>query len=274
MNKHIINRIMLLCCCLVTACSKDVTPPDVITKSGIFFYNGSYALSKQVFDNMGNSRNWLLIDNQDTAYQTIPSEIPALPCFSRSNPEVYPASRGGWPILMPVATGTHTLLLTDTSGLVIDKSSLNITTDVQTAVFYGDYFGKYKSLVLTDTYVPLQGSAGIRLVNLSPSEHPVYITIDKVIPAVLPAATKYGDHTPFLQLPLSRQDTLNIKVYREGDESKEILGRAQLTAMPGHAYTLVMTGYRTDGPTSYNDPRSGKTVMIQPNFQITVLKNY
>ncbi|WP_161596744.1 DUF4397 domain-containing protein [Chitinophaga vietnamensis] len=268
------------CCCLLlwlSACKKEVDMgwEQQQAAAQINFYNASYALIGQ--STVNPRGNMILVDSRDTTYTPrIDMQDAKYPYFW--NPVnygyAYPlAMRTQWISYMRFTAGTHRLYLLDTSKTILDSSAVQLSNDRAATVFYADSLGSYRMLMVNDAFTPADGKIGLRIVNLNPTDGDVFITINKTIPAALPASTHYGDHTPFIPLDITRMDTLKVKVYQPGDTS-HFLARTSVEVVPGHAYTLVISGYGSGAPASYKDRASGRTVGISSNFSIAPIKNF
>ncbi|NIG55365.1 DUF4397 domain-containing protein [Chitinophaga sp. Cy-1792] len=266
--------VILIMAVVITSCSKEVTPePAVSNNAGISFYNASYAVRKET--NIGI--NFILIDSKDTTYKPI-SDLSYVkyPYFYNSEQYGYAfpiLNRTQWIQHMRLPAGNHQLYLLDTARFVLDSSQVTLRDQRPVDVFYGDKYGQMKTLLLDDIFTPSADAAGVRIVNLSPSDKRVYLTVNGDVPASFPKDTYFGDHTAFLPVPVTGLDTLKIKVYAQGDDGS-VMTRNSVEVLPGHAYTLVITGYDNDAPPSYKDPRTGITVGINSAFSITPIKNY
>jgi hypothetical protein len=267
-------------CCLLLllgACKKevDMSWEQQAAAGQINFYNASYSLIGQSTANQRG--NMILIDSRDTTYTPrIDMRDAKYPYFQ--NPvnfgNSYPyTQRTQWISYMRLTAGTHRLYLLDTSKSILDSSAVQLYNDRAATVFYADSLGSYRMLIANDAFTPADGKIGLRIVNLNPTDGNVFITINKAIPAALPASTHYGDHTPFIPLDITRMDTLKIKVYQPGDTSR-FLARTSVEVVPGHAYTLLISGYGNQAPGNYKDRASGRTVGISFNFSIVPIKNF
>jgi len=283
MKKFIIPTVQqAVCLALLTfglnGCSKKVdTNIPVNNTARISFYNASYALTGEC-NGRNPYGNFILVDSHDTGYTTLLDFSEAkYPYFHNTNSfgPAFPLSYNAdqWLNYMRLSTGDHYLLLLDTSRVILDSTYVKLGPESTTTIFYGDYFGVYKTLTLSDPFVPIDGKIGLRIVNLSPTNGSVFVTLNKTIPQELPAQTQYGDHTGFISINIPGSDTLKVKVYAPGDTTT-VLARTSVITMPGHAYTLLISGYNNNSPASYVDPRTQKTVGITPNFSVTPIKNF
>lgn len=265
----------LLAGSLLPACNKQVTELPGSERGGIFFYNASTALLGELNSPSRRSANYILIDSKDSNYVWDADNISIHPYFDGGSSKAifYPDMVGGWPTFKPIPTGTHTLRLLDSSRLILLTDSVKIDRQYPALVFYTDSCGDFRSLVTTDPFTPTDGQIGMRLINLSPGNGKYFLTINKKIPAELPAATQYGDHTGYIPMNVTRKDTFSIKVFAVSDSSNA-LSRLSLPVFPGHAYTLLISGYPENHPDAYKDPRTGRIVSLQTNFAIQAIKNY
>lgn len=265
MNKCYIPLLWLVFS-LATACNKAVTLPDIPEEGQISFYFGATALS---------TGSLVLIDSHDTTYQP-PKDIfySIYPFYYKAGDKlpVYPIVNTNWIRFMHLSTEEHQLLLTDTGHHPLDSVKIKLEADKPVTVFYTDSIGYYAHLVASDRFIPDTGKIGIRIINLSPFTGPVYLTFNK---ATLPSVpvTRYLDNTGFQPVDVSGAQTLNIKVFPEG-EKVNFLARGSVDVIPGHAYTLVISGYSNNNPGSYTDPKTGSTVIIQPNFSLSATKTF
>ncbi|RBL89300.1 hypothetical protein [Chitinophaga flava] len=263
----------LLAGSLLPACNKEITPLPEPERGNIFFYNASGALLGELTSPNRRKANFILIDSQDSNYVWDADHVSKHPYFDGRYITSYPQIINDWPTFFPMQTGTHTLRLTDSSGTILTTDNIIIDKKNQALVFYGDSCGIFRSLVTTDIFTPTDSQIGMRLINLSPGDGKYFLTINKKIPAELPAATHYGDHTGFVPMNIIRQDTFSIKVFSTSDSSNA-LSRTSLIVAPGHAYTLLMSGYPDNHAASYKDPRTGEMIYLQTTFTIKALKNY
>lgn len=275
MTAYIRNKFLYLLIVfgVLSACNKDVTPLPGAGNGNIFFYNASTALQGELTSPARRRANFILIDSRDSNYVWDADHVSKHPYFDGSYAVSHPAIVNGWPTFWPVPTGTHTLRLVDSAGTILLTDSVKIDSQNPALVFYGDSCGDFRSLVTTDVFKPADGQIGMRLINLSPGDGKYFLTFNKKIPAELPAATHFGDHTGYLPMNVVRQDTFSIKVFSVSDSSN-VLSRVSLAVSPGHAYTLLMSGYPENHPASYKDPRTGRMVSLQTTFTIQALKNY
>jgi hypothetical protein len=260
---------------LLDACNKAVTMPDAASSGQISFFFASTALLSGT--NVLGSKNYIvLVDTRDTTYQP-PVDIfhSIYPIFYHpdANLPTYPRTNSTWAKFMELSAGTHQLFLLDTSRSILDSAQVNLSATTPTMIFYGDKMGAFRHIIANDPYMPADGKIGIRIINLSPMDGSVFLTLNKQIPSTLPAATHFGDHTGFIPVDFSQPGAINIKAYQPGDTT-QFLGRTTVDVMPGHAYTLVINGYTDKSPGTYKDPRTGKIISIAPNFSITAIKNF
>ncbi|WP_212002028.1 DUF4397 domain-containing protein [Chitinophaga sp. HK235] len=274
MNKFT-QLLLIILAGLLHACNKDVTLPDETAKGQISFYFASTALTNGA-EARGSKGYLVLIDSRDSSYR------PSKDIFSSIYPflynpsqrsTTYPQTKTSWIQFMALDAGQHQLFLKDTSSRLLDSVKFTLDADKPAMVFYGDSIGNYSHIIVADPFVADTGKIGIRIINLSPFTGPVYMTLNKVVPSALPAYTQYMDHTGFLPLALSTPQTFNIKVYRYGDD-KNFLTRGTLEAIPGHAYTLIISGYSDNNPGGYNDPLTGARRPISNNFSLSVTKTF
>jgi hypothetical protein len=267
---------LILITALLAGCNKSVNMNTGIKPTAsINFYDASYALSNPAYP--GNSGNLILVDSHDTAYNPgVGFQYSKYPYFNNpiSYGYTYPRNTStDWVVYMQLPSGGHDLLLLDTTQSILDSTHVVLNPDIPTTVFYADKFGNYRTLVANDPYTATDGKIGLRIINLSPMDGTVFITINQQIPDLLPASTQYGYNSGFIPLDLTTRDTLKIKVYQPGDTT-DFLAHTTLDAMPGHAYTLLINGYDNNSPSSYVDPHTGRTVGITPNFGVTAIKNF
>ncbi|MBO9730727.1 MAG: hypothetical protein J7623_18945 [Chitinophaga sp.] len=263
----------LLAGSLLSACTKEVTPLPGAERGNMFFYNASVALTGQVASPTRRRVNFILMDSQDSNYVWDADRVSKHPYFEGGKIVSFPEMVNGWATYWPVLTGPHTLRLLDSSGTVLLTDSVNLDKQNAAQVFYTDSCGYFRSVVTTDPFMSKEKQIGMRLINLSPGNDKYFLTINKKIPAELPAATHYGDHTGYIAMNSDRQDTLAIKVFSVSD-STNAMSRVSLIVTPGHAYTLLMSGYPENHPASYKDPRTGRIISLQTTFVIQALKNY
>ncbi|WP_146151247.1 DUF4397 domain-containing protein [Chitinophaga niastensis] len=259
--------------CLLLACNKDVTPIPDTPKGNIFFFNGSFALTGEI--NMPKSQtNFILMDSQDSTYHyNFYFGASKYPYFDQGYLYTYPYLKGQWPTYWQIPAGNHTFRLVDSSSSILDNTVVDLDARKPMAVVYADSCGIFRSLVAADDYSPVNGKMGLRIINMSPVDGQIFLTVNNEIQQTLPASTHMGDHTGFIPMDVSRQDTLSVKAFSVSDSST-VLGRTLLMVLPGHAYTLLMTGYSDNRSSSYVDPRTGNTVSLQSNFAITPLSNF
>ncbi|NML36916.1 DUF4397 domain-containing protein [Chitinophaga sp. G-6-1-13] len=251
---------------LATACKKEVTLPDIPEEGQISFYFGSTAMT---------SGSLVLIDSHDTTYQP-PKNIfySIYPFYYKTGDRlpVYPTVNTNWMRFMHLSTGEHQLLLIDSDHHPLDSAKIKLDADKPVTVFYTDSIGYYDHLVASDRFIPDTGKIGIRIINLSPFTGPVYLTFNKATLPSIPV-TRYLDNTGFQPVDVPGPQTLNIKVFPEG-EKVNFLTRSSVDIIPGHAYTLVISGYSNNNPGNYTDPQTGRTVTIQPNFSLSATKTF
>lgn len=252
------------------ACNKQVDPLPVPPSGNVFFYNGSLALLGEA---LRGHTNYILVDSRDSTYRMDSIQISKYPYFNSRYINSCPDITLQWPGYWKVDAGKHTLNLVDTGGFIINTSQITVEEAHPSTVIYADSCGDFRSLVLTDNFTPVAGQVGVRLINMSPADGQLFITINKNIPAELPASTHYGDHTVFVPFNLSQPGNFTVKVFSVSDSTQE-LSRVTVGVIPGHAYTLLLTGYPENRPASYIDPRTGGTVSLQTNFAVTALKNF
>ncbi|MBV8255618.1 MAG: DUF4397 domain-containing protein [Chitinophaga sp.] len=265
--------------CLVAACNKDVTAPELPEVGKISYVFSSSAIINAVAGS--SSGAMVLVDSRDTTYTANPtieySQYPYLYRVDNASIPVYPRLNSIWTKFTNLNKGKHQLLLADTSGFgkrrILDSMQVDINPDAPTIVYYGDSCGNFSHIVAADKYLVDTAKVGVRIINLSPFTGPVYMTLNKQVPVSFPASTKYKDNTGFLSLPVSGPTTFNIKLYSVSNTSSYI-ATGSMSVTPGHAYTLVIYGYSNNNPGSYIDPTTGRTVSITPNLTILTTNNY
>jgi len=275
MKKHI-NKLVFLTFTILfgNACNKAVTMPDSTPQGQINFYFATTAVVEGA--NMASKNYKVLIDSRDTAYEPVPdiyhSIYPYLNHPGTDRP-TYPYAGTEWIKFMRLPAGNREFFLVDTAHRILDSVRMELSATIPAMVFLGDSLGHFRHIVASDPYTPVAGKIGLRIVNLSPTTGPVFITLNKEISAALPAATTFMDHTGFIPVDFPAPATVNFKVYQPAD-STQFLARAVSDLIPGHAYTLLINGYADNTPGVYTDPLTGRTIVVSSNFSITVLKNF
>lgn len=261
----------------VASCSKSANLPDAlaIPDSQVSFYNASEYLRTVLQGN--NGRSQILIDSVNMTYRG--DSMSYRPGFSSLGymyqfpNELYNSNQAQpWIKYIRLYPGTHTISLTDTSGnysLVATWAKLR--TDAPTSVYFADSVGYFKSWIMADTVTRNDSAIHLRLLDLSPDAGKVFFTINGKKAAGIPDSLQYGKTTGFLPLPLPAPGRLLIKCYALGD-STTILASSFLNAAPGHAYNILLKGYK--GNRWMRDPSNGKFVTFTPGLNISITQNF
>jgi hypothetical protein len=273
--KKYINGLLIFIALIGNACNKSVTMPESAPMGQVNFYFASTAVVTGA-NSPGRTGYKVLIDSRDSTYEPVPdiyrSIYPYLFLPDKARP-TYPNANSEWGKFMRLPAGGRQFFLVDTAHRILDSVRMDLSATVPAIVFLGDSLGCFRHIVADDPYTPAAGKIGLRIINLSPTTGPVFVTLNKEIPAVLPASTTFMDHTGFIPVDFTAPASVNFKVYQLG-ESTQFLARAVSDLMPGHAYTLLINGYADNAPAGYTDPITGRSVVINSNFSITVLKNF
>jgi hypothetical protein len=270
-----LKNMMLLMAFLMTACSKEVTMPEETPFGEVNFFFASTAIINGA-NTPGSKGYKVLIDTRDSTYEPFPDMYRCIyPYILQPGTQVptYPYTRTEWIKFMRLAAGNRQLFLVDTAHNILDSAQVNLSPTIPTMVFLGDSLGYHRHIIANDSYTAAPGKIGLRVINLSPYTGAVYLTLNKQIPVELPVNTKFLDHTGFIPVAFSEPASVNVKAYLPSD-SIQFLARTAVDMMPGHAYTLLITGYTDNDPRDYIDPRTKKTIAVNTNFAVTVLKNF
>lgn len=267
--------LMILAVLFAAACNKEVTMPEETAMGEVNFFFASTAVVDGA-NSAGSKGYMVLIDSRDSTYQPVPdlyhSIYPYIWHPDKTLP-AYPRAGTEWIKFMRLAAGPRQLYLVDTAHHIVDSAQADLSPAHPTMVFWGDNRGQFLHIIAADPYTPEAGKIGIRIVNLSPFTGAVFVTLNKQVPAGLPASTTFMDHTGFIPVEFPAPASVNVKVYAVSDAGQS-LARAVSDMIPGHAYTLLITGYTDSDAGSYTDPYTGKTISINTNFAVTVLKNF
>lgn len=249
--------------------------PENVAAGQINFYFASTAIVEGA--NTPGSRGYkVLIDTRDTTYEPVPDIYrciyPYLFHPDKDRP-TYPHANTEWVKFMRLPAGNRQLLLVDTAHRILDSARMDLSATVPAMVFWGDSMGYFRHIIADDPFTPAAGKIGLRIINLSPSAGAVFVSLNKQIPAALPASTTFMDHTGFIPVDFTEPATVNFKIYQPSDAT-QFLARTVSDMIPGHAYTLLINGYTDNAAGSYVDPLTGRSVVVSSNFSITVLKNF
>lgn len=287
------NKCLLTAICLTAlfgiACKKEVKPNQLSgTPLGeITYLNLSEDLRAQVSQAIRYSQySYVLLDDEDTNY-VLPGTGVGFPYFYQFNPLQYPVADElnttldqPWIKYDLLAQGDHRLILTDTGHRSLVRLPVTVPRDTAVTVWFMDSLGNYQGITTNDVFNRQDGKAGIRVVDASADAGPVFFTINKDpaagdpahdLPATgFPDTLKYGNISPFVQRSVTVQDTLKLRFYSVADSST-VLIRSNLIIQPGHAYTIVFTGYYK--PEYYTNPRTGTPVSSSADLKILLFKN-
>ncbi|WP_158559309.1 hypothetical protein [Deminuibacter soli] len=161
----------------------------------------------------------------------------------------------------------------DSAKHLLDTAVANIKSDVPVSIFYTDSLGYFSHYVAADAFTRQDKKIGLRIINLSPFDQPVFLTFNQRAIDSLPDEIRYLQHTGFVPVNMATDSLLNIKAYQQGD-SLDILAATQLRVYPGHAYTILLSGYTSNNPGSYTDPLTGRLVFLQTTYAIKVFQNF
>lgn len=269
------SRYILLLLLLCMACKKEITPLSVPPDAQISFYNASDALKNALLQPRTVVRGFVLVDTPNVGYhinQDQPITVGLYPCFYGGDYAI-PELKGTWFGFRRMPEGPHTLYLQDTAQAFLDTVATTLDKQIPTTVFYVDNLGVFSHLVLADNFQPQDDKTGFRIVDLSPTINQLTITINGHSVDALPSTIGYLQHTDFIPLDMPKDSVLNVHAFFANDP-QDIIGATSLHVYPGHAYTLLFTGYTSDHPYVYTDPRTQRNVYPQTTFSIKGLQNF
>ncbi|RPD39963.1 DUF4397 domain-containing protein [Chitinophaga barathri] len=176
-----------------------------------------------------------------------------------------------WMSFLSVSPGRHSVGFHSPDSLhsLLTETEIETRTGARSCLFLADSLGVYQTLFLVDESRAAAREARIRVTHLSPDAGPVELWVNGQ-QLDMPGALQYRNTTAFISwdIPENQADTLlRLQVRSTGTD---ILGRANLSIKPGETGHIIIYGYYNGA--SYEDPATGETVTISPDFKVRRLK--
>lgn len=260
---------------LFTACEKtpEITQPE---DSLLSFYNTSQQLENAMrtqYDDAPLSLDGSAVQDDEADirfYQTTLSEWGQVMFPMATITGTYDRSFP-WTSFLSVAPGRHSVRFHSADSLhsLLAEADIETRTRTRSVLFLADSLGVYQTFFLVDEGRAAAREARLRITHLSPDAGPVDLWINGR-QLEIPGALHYRNATGFLNwsIPENQADTLLRLQVRS--VNADVLGRANLTIKPGETGHVIIYGYYNG--TSFEDPATGETVTINPDFKVRRFK--
>ena len=267
----------------LSACKKNSTAEEDNPAAALNLYSASDVQVKQSLN------RYVFID---MPVDTVPAQNLAVPVFTNDQQEYPVVYHDPYHLITytRMTAGSHRLLFTDTGRLVIHDTALILAKDSYTTLYITDagHTGEpasYQSLSVAEDRHGTRGRVRVRVINLSPDIGSISCYQEKAdgktLFSPLPQQLAFCKASDYVELDTTgaTDGKLNLRVIADDDPLNPLV-LTRIPASPGHAYVMVVQGFRqattrqvpfgknADGSLKY------RTTDITANVRVTLRQSY
>jgi len=273
---------------MLGACQKS---GDIAPGNGQDAYLNFYNASEVLQQNMTLSANNLILINdtvpganqlqfsQTDDFRQFPQTITG----NQFNVDIHPVPAGmNYNVVfwMPVLAGNHHITYTATKNADLKDTTVTISAKSFTTQYLVESpvsNDAYRVVTVPEERLGTAGKVRVKVINLSPDLGPMeVIRTDKDGNAILeslPAALKYGEHSPYADIDTAgiskTRGQLLLKFRKSG--SNAVLLTKVIDAIPNTSFTMVLQGFEKETVRRIKTAsQTFQTVTVNPNLRVNV----
>lgn len=257
---------------LAAACSKTNYDEKVMDYGGISFYNASFSLD--FFISNGNGREVLL---PMTGREGEPASLTgrgvptfsAVAGFGRDYPGINWHNSAPWVVFDHYSAGSYSSKVALKSRESVSDNGfsfiVNLPKDKQVTFCISDSLGRFSETSITHIPGAIAGTVKLRLVQLCPDADSVNLRLGNQIQTGM-QNLPYRSVSEYLNYPLVANNTLKLRIFN-GSDTLATIARADLVAVPGQSYLLILRNYSKAHQYTDSD---GHTIDITANAELDI----